>query len=421
MSLSLSAEQQAFLREQVRERFLRYVRVHTTSDPDSPSCPSTERQFDLLRMLEAECRELGLKEVELLPEGCLLATLPAGDGEAEPFGLLAHVDTSPDQSGEGVEPRCHENWDGGVIHFPKDPALRLGLEDSPELAQFIGDTVITASGDTLLGADDKAGVAEIMTAMAAFTRWPELPHGEIRICFTTDEEVSRGIEGVPLERLPRACYTMDGGLMGELEDECFDAWQLKARFTGVPVHPGSAKGVLVNASMAAARLLASLPEGESPERTEGREGFYFLHLFRGDAEQAEIRLLLRDFDAEENRRRRAVIEDGVARLRERMPRLQVELEWEHQYANMKEGLRQDPQITERAARAIEDAGVTVLRREIRGGTDGSTLTALGHPTPNIFTGGLMYHSTREWVPLKALCAASETILHLARRWTGAAS
>jgi tripeptide aminopeptidase len=411
-------EVRPFIRQDVRARFLEYVTVYTTSDPDSTSSPSTARQFDLLRILESQCRELGLAHVELSPAGCLYATLPAAPGHegAEPFGLLAHVDTSPDQPGEGVVPVCHENWQGAPIAYAKDPALVLRVEDCPELALFKGDTIITTSGDTLLGADDKAGVAEILCAMAVFRRFPHLPHGEIRLCFTTDEEVSRGTEGVDLVRLPHACYTMDGGLEGELEDECFDAWQLRARFTGVGVHPGSAKGVMVHAGMAAARLLASLPVAESPEHTEGTQGFYYLVSIEGNHERCELVLLLRDFDRRLNEARQARIQAWVDQARREEPRLGVELEWKHQYRNMHEVLAREPWITERAAAAIRDAGVEPIRTRIRGGTDGSNLTANGHPTPNIYTGGLLYHSRREWVPLRALCSASETIVHLARHW-----
>ncbi|MCB1046169.1 MAG: peptidase T [Calditrichaeota bacterium] len=419
MPHSLDPAIQDFIRQDVLNRFLAYVKIWTTSDPDSKETPSTARQFDLLRLLESQCRELGLKDVHLAPSGTLYATLPASPGceRAEAFGLVSHVDTSPDQSGENVRPVCHENWQGEPIRFSADEALRLAVEDCPELAMFRGDTIITSSGDTLLGADDKAGVAEIMCAAATFQRFPKLPHGELRLCFTTDEEVSRGTEGVDLDRLPTACYTMDGGLMGELENECFDAWQLRATFRGVAVHPGSAKGLMVHAGMAAARLLAALPEAECPERTAGREGFYYLvHLDAGH-EEASLVLLLRDFEPELNAARRRFIEDWVSAARRAEPRLQVTLDWQHQYQNMREKLAQHPHITERAATAIADAGVTLIAKEIRGGTDGSNLTAAGHPTPNIFTGGMLYHSRREWVPLKALCKASEVIVHLARRWT----
>jgi tripeptide aminopeptidase len=419
MPRPLQPEVQEFIRKDVLARFLAYVQVWTTSDPDSAASPSTERQFDLLRRLEGECRELGLMQVELSPAGCLYATLPPspGFGQAEAFGLLAHVDTSPDQSGQGVLPVCHENWQGAPIAYARDPELLLRVEDSPELALFKGDTIITASGDTLLGADDKAGVAEIMCALATFQAFPHLPHGEIRVCFTTDEEVGRGTEGLELDRLPVACYTMDGGLLGELEDECFDAWQLRARFRGVGVHPGTAKGVMVHAGMAAARLLAALPPEECPERTEGTQGFYYLVSCNGNHEQTELVLLLRDFDEAKNAARRALIETWVAAARAAEPRLQVELVWKHQYRNMHDVLAEVPWITERAARAISDAGVTLNRTRIRGGTDGSNLTANGHPTPNIFTGGMLYHSRREWVPLQALCKAGEVIVHLAGHWT----
>ncbi len=406
------------LLEDVRARFLRYVAIHTTSDEKSPASPSTERQWDLLRLLADECRALGLAAVTLGEKGYVYATLPASPGVASPaIGLLAHVDTSPEQPGEWVKPIRHQAWDGSPIRFPDDPALLLTTADSAELADFAGDTIITASGHTLLGADDKAGVAEIMTALAMLRRFPELRHCELRACFTSDEEIGRGTRGLDLERLPRYCYTMDGSYPGELEDECFDAWRVGLAFTGVGVHPGFAKGKMVNAAHACARFLAELPADESPERTDGRAGFYHLYSFSGDCERADAAVIVRDFDESENRRRIARIEALGREFERRYPRLGIALDIRHQYQNMREVLAQHPQVVELARLAIEDTGLAVLRRSIRGGTDGSQLSRLGHPTPNIFAGGMLFHSRKEWIAESSLARAAETIVHLARRWS----
>ncbi|MGE3164303.1 MAG: peptidase T [Planctomycetota bacterium] len=409
-----------FLADDSKERFLRYVQVHTTSNDSSKTKPSTAVQWDLLRLLADECRALGLHDVHLGETGFVYATLPATPGIAcAPFGLLAHVDTSPEQPGDGVRPVCHENWDGAPIRFPDDPDLVLTPTDSEELSDFRGDTIITASGRTLLGADDKAGVAEIMAALATLQRFPELLHGEIRACFTTDEEIGRGTQGIELARLPRYCYTLDGSYPGELETECFNAWRAEIRFQGVGVHPGLAKDKLVNAIASAARYVAELPEAETPERTAGRDGFYYVFAVQGDCENALVQLIVRDFEREENLRRNAFLHELARRYEERYPRLSVVVECREQYRNMRDILASHPRVTELAHRAIEDAGLVVRRKAIRGGTDGSLLSQLGHPTPNIFAGGLLFHSRKEWIAASSLAKAAETIVHLARRWTEA--
>lgn len=406
-----------------RERFLRYVQVHTTSDDQSTTKPSTPQQWDLLRKLFEECKTLGLDDVHMSETGFVYATLPSNlepssDGDpCEPFALLAHVDTSPEQPGHGVRPVCHENWDGSPIRFQDDATLVLTPDDSEELADFRGDTIITASGRTLLGADDKAGVAEIMTALATLRRFPELPHGEIRACFTTDEEIGRGTQGIELERLPRYCYTMDGSYPGELETECFNAWRSEIRFRGVGVHPGLAKGKMVNAIAIASRYVADLPEAETPEQADDRDGFYYVFSVSGDCENALVQLITRDFERDTNQRRNAFLQSLARRYEERYPRLMVTVESREQYRNMRDILAGHPRVTERAQRAIEDAGLTVRRKAIRGGTDGSLLSQLGHPTPNVFAGGMLFHSRKEWIAASSLAKAAETIVHLARRWT----
>ena len=287
---------------------------------------------------------------------------------------------------------------------------------SPELTTLHGETIITASGLTLLGADDKAGVAEIMVALAMFRRFEELPHGPIVACFTTDEEIGRGTEGLDLTRLPHYGYTIDGGAPGELEDECFDAWRVDIAVTGVGVHPGTAKDRMVHAGMIVARLLACLPEEESPERTEGREGFFYLTESTGTVEHATAALIVRDFDGAKNQERIARVRALATEFEGRFPGAKIEVSAAEQYRNMKTILADHPHVVELADAAIRDVGLTPLRHPIRGGTDGSLLTVAGHPTPNIFAGGMLAHSRKEWIAHASLCQATETIIHLARRW-----
>lgn len=404
-----------YIETDVLTRFLRYVQVYTTSDPDSKTNPSTARQIDLLKILKQELEELGLADIELDGNSFLYATL-SGNVEAQPFGLLAHVDTSPDQPGEGVKPRVVKNWQGEPIRYPDDPNLVLEQKLSPELKKFIGDSIIVASGKTLLGADDKAGVAEIMAALATFKKFPELKHGPITVCFTCDEEIGRGVDGINLKRLPKFCYTMDGGEPGELEDECFDAWKVVVKIQGVGVHPGYAKGKMINAAAAAARFMAALPEKETPEHTSGKEGFIHLTDIKGDHENAALQFILRDFVETENKRRIERFEALAQTFRDKYPGIVITIESKAQYKNMKRFVEQHPMIIERAERAIEATGLELIRKAIRGGTDGSRLSEMGIPTPNIFAGGLLFHSRTEWIAHSALTKAVETIVHLAANW-----
>ncbi len=366
----VNAEIRGFLREQARGRFLRYVRANTKSDESSATHPSTSCQWDLLRMLEQECRDLGLADVNVGDAGYVYATLPARPGTAcEPFGLLAHVDTSPEQPGDGVKPVLHKQWDGSAIRFEDAPDLALTPKDCPELAHFKGDTIITASGGTLLGADDKAGVAEIMAAVAALRHFKDLPHGEVRVCFTSDEEVGAGTVGIDLSRLPKYCYTMDGGFPGELEAECFDAWKVELRFRGIGVHPGYAKGKLVNAATSAARFLAELPESETPERTAGREGFYYVYDLSAGCDQAKVGLIVRDFEAPANQARIARLQDLARTFEARYPGLAVQVEAREQYRNMREIIKDHPRVVELAYAAPDyaDEYTTVFDAPVRFG------------------------------------------------------
>ncbi len=407
-----------FFKQDVKGRFLRYVQIYTTSDENNQETPSTERQFDLARLLEKELRELGLQDVVCDENAYVYGTLPASPGVNAPvIGLLAHIDTSPDQPGENVKPIVHENWDGSPISFPDDPELFLTIADSPELKHFLGENIITASGKTLLGADDKAGVAEIMSAAATLSKFPSIPHGEIRVIFTPDEEIGRGTVKINRDKLPLYCYTLDGSFPGEIEGENFDAWRADIQFKGVGVHPGYAKNKMINASAIASRFVAALPEWQTPEHTEEREGFFHLVSINGDFENAKVTLIIRDFEESINKKRLDLLESMKVMFEKRYPGLVITPKITHQYENMREGIAKHPQMIERAQLAIEDAGIKVIHKLIRGGTDGARLTQLGHPTPNLFSGGLLFHSRREWIAESSLTKAVETILHLARRWS----
>ena len=415
--MALSKEIQSFLQNEALTRFLRYVKVYTTSDESTGTTPSSARQFDLAKLIEAELKELGLKNV-VLDEFCYLyATLPASKGvQGTPIGFLSHLDTSPAVSGENVKPIFHEKYDGSSISFPDDPDLKLTVQDSPELKHCIGDTIITASGTTLLGADDKAGIAEIMAALAAMIKFPELKHGEIRICFTPDEEVGMGTAKINLDKLPKYCYTIDGGEPGEIEAECFDAWGATITFKGISVHPGFAKDKMINAATVCARFLATMPEYETPEHTELREGFFHITGISGSEEEATAKMIIRDFLVPNNERRM----DYLRKLKEyfefKHPGLKIDIEFKHQYENMWTVMEKHPESVELVKKAIETAGLPIRPRAIRGGTDGSRLSLMGHPTPNIFDGGMLFHSRKEWIAKSSLQKAAETVVHLAELW-----
>ncbi|MHC1697999.1 MAG: peptidase T [Geobacteraceae bacterium] len=402
-----------FLRHEVVGRFCRYVRIDTASCEESTSSPSTQTQLDLARVLTSELQQLGLSAVTLDEFGCVYATLPASPGiTSEPLSLLAHLDTSPAESGENVKPVLHENYQGGLISFADDATLVLSPEDSPELLRFKGETIITAAGNTLLGADNKAGIAEIMAALAAFARFPDLRHPELRILFTPDEEVGRGTEHVDLRRLGKIGYTVDGGMIGEIDVECFHALRVEIEFRGINVHPGYAKNRMINAGQIAARFAASLPEFETPEHTEGREGFFHLTGIEGDESRAVLKYILRDFDGTVNRRRVAFLEQLKAGFALRYPGLRIELTDTEQYLNMGEVLDQYPERIALAEQAMTSAGVVPLRKAVRGGTDGARLCFMGLPTPNLFTGGMLFHSRKEWIAVPAMQKACEVLINL---------
>jgi tripeptide aminopeptidase len=397
----------------VLERFLRYVRIDTPSAFGSDTYPSTPGQLDLSRLLQRELQELGIEDVELTHDGYVLATLP-GTTEGPVVGLLAHVDTSPDAPGAGVQPIVHRAYAGGPIVLPGDSSQVLDPDELPELAARVGHDLVTTDGTTLLGADDKAGVAEIMAAVAHIVRNGVEPRAPVRIAFTVDEEVGHGTDRFDLERFGAdVAYTLDGSGIGELEIETFSAYSVRVTITGLGVHPGSAKGRLVNAIKLAADLVDGLPRDRlSPETTEDREGFLHPTRIAGNATETAVTFLARDHDD-------AKLEEHVALLREladgvtaQEPRARVKVDVEEQYRNMRPVFDRHPEVVAAAEEAIRRAGVEPKRTIIRGGTDGARLSERGLPTPNLFTGGQDYHSVREWASVHDMAAAAATVVEL---------
>ena len=404
------------------ERFLRYVRIDTESDPHSKTVPSTPKQLDLSRLLVDELHELEL-DAELDEHGIVFAELSATvDGDAPTVGFVAHVDTSSAAPGANVQPQVIR-YEGGRVPLPGDADVALDPDVDPDLGEHVGHDLVTSDGTTLLGADDKGGVAEIMAAVAYLSRHPEIPHGRIRIAFTVDEEIGEGTTHFDLARFGAvAAYTLDGSGSGEIEDETFSALEAKVTFHGISAHTGTAKGRLVNSLKVAAHFLASLPRDTlSPETTEEREGFVHPEEIDGKTERTTVTLILRDHDEaklhEHERLLRRLADGAVAAF----PGSTHELAVRVQYRNMKEFLRDHPHVAERAKEAIRRAGLEPKVEIIRGGTDGARLSERGLPTPNLFTGGHAYHSRREWICVQDMGAAAEVVVHLAQIWAEADS
>lgn len=417
--MAVSKEIQAFLLTEAIERFMRYVKIWTTSDEKSSSYPSTKGQLELGEILCEELKDLGLINVIQDKNGYVYGNLPASKGleEVKPIGLIAHLDTSPAVSGKNVKPVLHENYNGNIINYSQNSELILSIDDSKELSDYIGLDMITSEGDTLLGADDKAGIAEIMTACAAWSKLSELKHGPITVCFTPDEEIGRGTKKINKKLLPKICYTMDGSEMGQLEIECFDAWGAIIKFKGLSVHPGYAKNLMINAIHIAGKFLSEIPEKESPEHTEEREGFYHLSRLQGSEEEATAVLIIRDFIVENNKKRMEFLKSLKESYEKKFQGLKIELSFQHQYENMKIYLEKEQRANDLAKKAIDQAGLEVKFHSIRGGTDGAKLSAIGIPTPNIFTGGLLFHSRKEYIPTLGLQKGAEVILNLAELWS----
>src|SRR3954452_21649212 len=393
------------LAEDLLERFLRYVRVGTQSQRDRTQSPSTPGQLDLARLLVGELLEIGLADAALDDNGYVTATL-AGHGPA--IGLIAHVDTSPDAPGAGVEPIVHRAHPGGPIELPRGGTV----VEAPA-----GHDVITSSGDTLLGADDKAGVAEIMTAIAHLAANPDAPRPTLRICFTPDEEIGEGATLFDVERFGAVCaYTLDGSELGQLQDETFAAEEVSLTITGVDAHPGWAKGVLVNAARIAGKIVAALPDDLTPERTDGRDGFIHVYEVDGSAGRAVVRAIVRDFDDDKLAAHTALLRRTAEEVVAAAPGAQLKVVVTPQYPNMRRFILEFPEATTRAEEALRAEGIEPVRTPIRGGTDGSRLSEMGLPTPNLFTGGHEYHSPREWASLQEMSAAAATVVRLAAAW-----
>ena len=416
--VDISKEIQEFLLNDALERFLRYVKIWTTSDEKSASFPSTNNQFEFGEVLVEELKSLNLKDVVHDKSGHIYAYLPPSKGfeNIRSIGFIAHLDTSPSISGKDVKLVIHKNYDGSEIKFAQNDELSLTIKDSPQLKEYIGLDIITSQGDTLLGADDKAGIAEIMAACAAWNKYTEFKHGPIIISFFPDEEIGKGTFKVKTKQLPEICYTLDGSEMGILEIECFDAWLVGIKFKGLNVHPGYAKNLMINAIHIASRFLSELPELESPEHTENREGFYHLMNLQGNEEKAIANLLIRDFEQSNNQKRMDYIKNLKNLYEIRYPGLKIDLSFLHQYKNMYIYLEKEQKIIDLAKKAIELAGLDVKIHSIRGGTDGAQLCTKGIPTPNIFAGGLLFHSRKEYIPTLALQKASEVLIYLAELW-----
>ena len=413
------------LAPELLERFLRYVRIDTQARRDRAGSPSSPGQLELGRLVAGELREAGLTDATLDDDGYVMATLPATVGtgaeaarSAPVIGLIAHLDTSPDAPGTGVEPIVHRGYDGGVIELPRG-GTRLDPATMPELVTKEGHDIVTASGDTLLGADDKVGVAAIATAVAYLAAHPELPRPTLRVAFTPDEEIGEGATLFDIERFGALCaYTIDGSTIGELQDETFTAAQAILTIDGVDVHPGQAKDKLASALRLAARIVAALPADRlSPETTSGREGFIHPYALSGTPAHATISTIVRDFDDDELERHLALLRRTAEEVMATEPRATLEIDVTRQYPNMRSYIDPVPYVTDAAAAAIRAEGIEPVRTAIRGGTDGSKLSARGLPTPNIFTGGHEYHSVREWASLQDMAAAAATIVRLADVWT----
>jgi tripeptide aminopeptidase len=408
------------MRTSALEKFLRYVAIDTRSNESSKSCPSTPGQRVLMDMLASELRTFGLTDVIVDDHGYLMATLPATSSKASVpvIGFIAHVDTSPEMSGTNVRPILHRDYDGRDIVLPDDPTAVLRTADNPALAERVGDDIVTASGTTLLGADDKAGVAAIMAAVEHLTRHPEIPHGTVRIGFTPDEEIGRGADRFDVARFGASCaYTLDGGSRGELEFESFSADLLIVTFKGFNTHPGYAHGRMVNSIRAAADFIASLPRTElTPETTDGYEGYVHPYGLDASVDRTSVRVLIRDFVTGELGTKRAMLEHLARAAADAHPGCLVETALTEQYRNMREVLDLHPEVIERAREAMRNVGIEPIERPIRGGTDGSRLSFMGLPTPNLFTGEHNFHSRLEWVSAQDMDKAAEVIVELCRVW-----
>ena len=405
--------------EQLKNRFLRYVRIDTGSDEHSPTAPSTTKQLDLQKILQEELEELGATEIMLSDYGCLFATIPATVKATVPtVAFLAHVDTTAAFSGANVKPIVQSNYNGQPIALPDDPSQRLSPEDLPYLRSRIGDDLITASGTTLLGADDKAGVAILMTMAAELLADKNIPHGTIRLCFTVDEEIGRGVTHLKLDDLAAdVAYTLDGGDAGEIVYETFSADKALVNIKGVSAHPGAAKGIMVNALTLAGKLITMLPaQTLTPETTDGHDGFIHLYQMSGTAAEVDLHFILRDFERAGLEAHGTLMQTLCNAIQQTEPRATITCTISPQYRNMRYWLEDDMRPVQLAERAIRAVGLEPFSPPIRGGTDGSGLTEMGVPTPNLFTGMQNIHGPLEWISLQDMVKATDVCLELVQLW-----
>lgn len=402
--------------EKVLDKFLRYVKVNTESDPYSGQNPSTKCQFDLANILAKELKDLGLENIKVSEKGYVYATLPSNTDESvAKIGFISHMDTSPDMSGENVNPQIVKNYNGEDIILNKELGIVLSPSKSPELNQYKGKTLVTTDGNTLLGADDKAGIAEIMTAVEYLVNNPEIKHGDIKIGFTPDEEIGEGADNFEVDFFDADyAYTIDGGRIGELEYENFNAAGVRIEVFGTNVHPGYAKDKMKNSMLIANEIIEMLPKNEVPEKTSGYEGFYHLTNIAGDVEKTDLNYIIRDFSSEGYNSRIETITKIVDDINIKYGSETAKIQVKEQYRNMKEKIEGSMHIVDRAKKAMEDAGVVPEIRPIRGGTDGARLSFMGLPTPNIFTGGENFHGRYEYIPVESMEKAVEVILNIAK-------
>jgi len=411
------------MKETALERFLRYVKVDTQSKDDVEEYPSTSKQFDLLNLLVKEANELGLKDVSIDKYGYVMATLPSNVPKTDPafskvptIGFIAHVDTSPSASGANVKPQVM-TYQGGDVVLPGDPSAVIRESENPDLKNNVGKTIITSDGTTLLGADDKAGIAIIMTAMQTLLEKPNVLHGEVKVGFTPDEEVGNGTKYFDIKKFgAQFAYTVDGDTAGELNKETFSANTAVITVHGHNIHPGMAKGIMVNSMRAMADIIARTPKDMAPETTDGYQPYIHPHVLQGEEEKTTLKLLLRDFRTEGLDELKRRLEKIIAEVQPLHPKARIELQIIESYRNMREGVEKDPRVLDCLWEAAKRSGLEPKWVPIRGGTDGSKLTANGLPTPNIFTGGHNYHGKTEWASLWGMEKAVETVVNLAQIW-----
>ena len=403
--------------DKIINRFVKYVKIDTESDPNNTAFPSTEKQWNLARLLVDELKEIGLQEVELDDNCYIMATLPSNLTYKVPtIGFVSHMDTSPDFTGKNVNPQIHKNYDGKDIVLNADENIILSPDYFEDLLQYKGQTIITTDGKTLLGADDKAGITEIVSAMEYLINHPEIKHGKIRICFTPDEEVGKGAHLFDVEKFgAKWAYTMDGSQIGELEYENFNAAGAKITITGKIVHPGYAKGKMINSMLIAHEFIAALPQNEIPQETSGYEGFYHLHDMHGNVEKTVLEYIIRDHNMDLFQQRKSEMITITANLNQKLGKDLIKIEIKDQYFNMKEKVVPVMYIVDIAEEVMKDLGITPLIKAIRGGTDGSQLSFKGLPCPNIFAGGHNFHGRFEYVPAESIVQASKVIVGIAEK------